>query len=233
MRELGDQHSPDEGDSGADAVPGHAGDARLPRCEVVHDAAAREATALEHRQQVEARYAACDARHAEPQDARVSQVTAEGTSRPELRHGKVATMTATDDLVAALRAQLAGDYDEHRRLLAGLDARGAMGGYTALVTAAFIEAVDRRIGPWHRDAATVSAFVSDVRARFPGADEIDQVVAERVVRKALRRGSISDIDGPAIRRIEMLLLPLMVADERYSGEGLDQFFADARKLLDS
>jgi hypothetical protein len=46
--------------------------------------------------------------------------------------GKVTTMTATDDRVAALRAQLAGDYDEHRRLLAGLDARGAMAGYAAL-----------------------------------------------------------------------------------------------------
>jgi hypothetical protein len=78
----------------------------------------------------------------------------------------------------------------------------------------------------------VTAFVSAVRARFPGADEeIDQAVAERVVRKALGRGSFSDIDGPTVRRIEMFLLPLMVADERYSGEGLDQFLADARKLV--
>jgi hypothetical protein len=41
MRELGDQHSPDGGDSGADAVPGRAGEGRQPRYEVVHDAAAR------------------------------------------------------------------------------------------------------------------------------------------------------------------------------------------------
>jgi hypothetical protein len=62
-------------------------------------------------------------------------------------------MTVTDDQVAVLRAHLAGDYDEHRRLLAGLDSRGALGGYTALVTAAFVEAVDRRFGPAHRDAS--------------------------------------------------------------------------------
>jgi hypothetical protein len=57
----------------------------------------------------------------------------------------------------------------------------------------------------------VTAFINDVRSRFPGADgEIDQSAAERIVRKALGRGSISDIDGPIIRRTEMLLLPVMV-----------------------
>jgi hypothetical protein len=148
--------------------------------------------------------------------------------------GRVTTMSGADDRVAALRAQLAGDYDEHRRLLAGLDSRGALDGYTALVTAAFIEAVDRRFGPGRGDDAAVTAFISDVRSRFPGADdEIDQAAAERVVRKALGRGSVSDIDGPAIRRTEMLLLPLIVADEQYSGEELDLFLAGARELLDS
>jgi hypothetical protein len=62
-------------------------------------------------------------------------------------------MTATDDQAAVLRAQLAGDYDEHRRLLADLNSRGELAGYTALVTAAFIEAVDRQFGPGHRDDA--------------------------------------------------------------------------------
>jgi hypothetical protein len=143
------------------------------------------------------------------------------------------TMSVTDDQVAALRAQLAGDYDEHRRLLADLNQRGALSGYTALVTAAFIEAVDRRFVPGHRDDAAVIEFVGDVRSRFPGADdEIDPTAAERVVRKALGRGSISDLDGPTIRRTERLLLPLIVADERLTGEELDRFLASARKLLD-
>lgn len=143
-------------------------------------------------------------------------------------------MSVTDDQVAALRAQLAGDYDEHRHLLADLDSRGALSGYTALVTAAFIEAVDRRFGPGHRDDAAVIEFVGDVRSRFPGADdEIDPAAAERVVRKALGRGSISDLDGAAIRHIERLLLPVMVADERLDDEELDRFIASARKLLDS
>jgi hypothetical protein len=142
-------------------------------------------------------------------------------------------MSVTDDQVAALRAQLAGDYDEHRRLLADLNQRSALSGYTALVTAAFIEAVERRFGPEHRDDAAVIEFVGDVRSRFPGADdEIDPTAAERVVRKALGRGSISDLDGPTIRRTERLLLPLIVAGERLTGEELDRFLASARKLLD-
>ncbi len=142
-------------------------------------------------------------------------------------------MSVTDDQVAALRAQLAGDYDEHRRLLADLNQRAALSGYTALVTAAFIEAVDRRFGPGHSDDAAVIEFIGDVRSRFPGADdEIDPAAAERVVRKALGRGSISDLDGPTIRRTERLLLPLIVAGERLTGEELDRFLASARTLLD-
>jgi hypothetical protein len=143
-------------------------------------------------------------------------------------------MSVTDDQVATLRAQLAGDYGEHRRLLANLDSRGALPGYTALVTAAFIEAVDRRFGPERSDDAAVIEFIGDVRSRFPGADdEIDPAAAERVVRKALGRGSVSDLDGTTIRRIERLLLPVMVADERLGDEELDRFLANARKLLDS
>ena len=143
-------------------------------------------------------------------------------------------MSVTDDQVAALRAQLAGDHDEHRRLLADLDSRGALSGYTALVTAAFIQAVDRRFGPEHRDDGAVTAFIADVRSRFPGADDdIDPAAAERVVRRALGRGSLSDLDGPAIRRTERLLLPVMVAGELLDDEGLDRFLADARKLLGS
>src|SRR5258707_15713490 len=96
------------------------------------------------------------------------------------------------------------------------------------------ECVDRRFGPEHRDDAAVAAFTGDVRSRFPGADEeLDPAAAERVVRKALGRGSISDMEGPAIRRIERLLLPLMVADTHYSDEDLDRFLAGARKLLGS
>jgi hypothetical protein len=146
----------------------------------------------------------------------------------------MATMTVTDDQVAALRAQLAGDHEEYRHLLASLHARDELGGYTALITAAFIEAADRRFGAAGRsDDAGVGVFVDDVRARFPGADsEIDPITAERVIQHTIGRGSVSDVDGAAIRRIERLLLPLLVAEEHLSEQELDQFLTSARKLLD-
>jgi hypothetical protein len=73
MRELGGQDAPDGGDNGADGVPGPADDARQPRYEVVRDAAAREASALEYRQRVAARDAAYEAGDARAQDAQASQ----------------------------------------------------------------------------------------------------------------------------------------------------------------
>ena len=66
MRELGDQDAPDEGDNGADAVPERSDGARQPRYEVVRDAAARRASALEYRQRVAATDAACNAGDTRP-----------------------------------------------------------------------------------------------------------------------------------------------------------------------
>ncbi len=52
-------------------------------------------------------------------------------------------MAVTDLQVAALRAQLAGDLEEHRRLLAQFDEKSDGRPYVILTNAAFIEAVDR------------------------------------------------------------------------------------------
>jgi hypothetical protein len=63
-----------------------------------------------------------------------------------------------------------------------------------------------------------------MRSRYPGADdEIDPGVAERAIGKALGRGSVGDITGPAIGRAERLLLPLLVAEENLSGAERCQF----------
>jgi hypothetical protein len=143
-------------------------------------------------------------------------------------------VTVTEEQIGALRAQLIGDFDGYRRTLADLDSRGALAGYTALITAAFIEAVDLRFGPDQRDDAAVVRFIGDIRSRFPGTDnEIDPAAAERVVRKALGRGSISDMSGAVIRHTERLLLPLIVAELELDPEDVDRLLAGARKLLDT
>jgi hypothetical protein len=52
-------------------------------------------------------------------------------------------MAVTDLQIATLRAQLAGDLEEHRRLLAQFDEKSDGRPYVMLTNAAFIEAVDR------------------------------------------------------------------------------------------
>ncbi|GAA4983517.1 hypothetical protein [Actinopolymorpha pittospori] len=76
----------------------------------------------------------------------------------------------TAEQVAALRALLAGDLEEHVRLRDQLDREAAATGYTALLAAAFFEAVDRRFGQ-DGASADMAAFVSDVRSRTTAAAE--------------------------------------------------------------
>jgi hypothetical protein len=142
------------------------------------------------------------------------------------------TVGLTDQQVATLRAQLRGDFDQHRELLRQLRDADALEGYMTLVEAAFFEAVDRRF----KDGGTradVIEFVGSVRARFPGADaEIDPDAAERLVCKVLGEGSIAGIDGATIRSIELLLLPILVSEEQLDDDGLNGFLNASRKLAD-
>lgn len=141
------------------------------------------------------------------------------------------TMAVTEQQIATLRAQLAGDFAEHKRLLGLLDSAG-LRGYVTLVAAGFFEAVDRRFGKATTPAEVIH-FVGDIRSRFDGADdEIDPRAAEQLILKVLGQGSVENIDGPTIRRIQRLLLPLLVADEQLDDAGLDEFLASARKLAD-
>ena len=55
-------------------------------------------------------------------------------------------MPVADDQVATLRVLRSDDMDRYRQLFDGLDRAEARKSYTALVTAAFIEAVERRRG---------------------------------------------------------------------------------------
>jgi hypothetical protein len=65
-------------------------------------------------------------------------------------------MAVTDRQVATLRAQLAGDLDEHKRLLAHFDEKSDALAYVTLTNAAFFEAVDRRF-----NSGTTADDISD------------------------------------------------------------------------
>jgi hypothetical protein len=140
-------------------------------------------------------------------------------------------MPVTDDQVAALRALLSDDMDRHRQLFAGLDRAEAKKGYPALVTAAFIEAVERRFGTGQ--PAAVVAFVADVRARSDRlATELDPDVAERAIYAVLGQGTVRGLDKAMVTRAKLVLLAGLIADARLDDVGLDEFLAAARKLAD-
>jgi hypothetical protein len=80
MREIDDQHAPDGGDDGVDAVRGRAGDVPQPGYVVVQDAAIRRASALEYQQRIAAAYKAYDAGDAGPRGAEVNHAT---TDKPQ------------------------------------------------------------------------------------------------------------------------------------------------------
>jgi hypothetical protein len=144
-------------------------------------------------------------------------------------------MAVTEDQVAALRAQLAGNFDEHKRLLEQLDPVAAQTGYTALIAAAFFEAVDRRFAENGAAAgdADVIEFVGSLRSRADdAAEKIDPSIAERLIHHSLGRGSISDIDDKTVVRTQMLVLAGLIADAQLSDAELDEFMAEVRTVAE-
>lgn len=140
-------------------------------------------------------------------------------------------MSVTDDQVAALRAQLAGDFDEHRRLLAQLDKGSASSGYTALIVTAFIEAVEDRFVKAGQvaDDADIVEFVGSLRARSETiAREVDPRTAERLILYALGKGSVAGIPKEERIRAQMYILAILVAEANFNEAQLDAFIGKVR-----
>lgn len=141
-------------------------------------------------------------------------------------------MPVTADQVATLKAYLTGDFDRHKRLFGQLDRTAAQTGYTALLTAAFFEAVDRRFAQNGRTADVVE-FVADVRARhLKDADEIDPRAAERLILAIFSDEEVDDLDTETKVSAQIILLYALITDARLDDAGLDGFLAEARKLAD-
>jgi hypothetical protein len=141
-------------------------------------------------------------------------------------------MPVTDQQSAALRAQLAGDLAEHKRLLSSLGGVADGRGYSALLTAAFYNAVDSR---FTRESTLneVTGFVADVRARSEGVrDALDPRTAERVLVSAFTSDDLSDLDAEELTKTKMVLLAAIIAGQQLDDAGLDEFIAKARALAD-
>lgn len=141
-------------------------------------------------------------------------------------------MPVTDDQVAALRALLRDDVDSYRQLSAALDRAEAGKGYTALVAAAFGEAVLRRFGKDHSQTDVIG-FVASVRSRSENlAARIDPEAGERLIGAVLGEVTTRGLSREAKANGQFLLLVALIADERLDDAGLDAFLASARKLAD-
>ena len=140
-------------------------------------------------------------------------------------------MPVTDLQVATLRAQLAGNLEEHRRLLAQFDQESDGRPYVTLTNAAFVEAVDRKFSSDTTD--DITQFVANVRSRSERIRaSLDPRVAERVLLAAATDADIGDLDPREVRRSQTILLNALIVDEDLDGTGLDEFMATARGLAD-
>lgn len=141
-------------------------------------------------------------------------------------------MPVTDEQVAALRAQLADDVDEHRRLLAQLDLNTGGRAYVALIDAAFFEAAERRFDN-RSTTADVIEYVADVRARSPRiADTVDARTGEQLIRMVFSESPVEPLDSKTALTAKQVLLAALIADEHLDEAGLDKTLADARQLAD-
>lgn len=144
-------------------------------------------------------------------------------------------MAVTDKQVSALRAHLAGDFEEYHRISERLDETDGWEGYTALITGGFFEAVNRRFvtDGVPADKAEVIGFVSHVRARYDNvADKIDPQTAERLILAAYTDATIDDLAPETKVSGQVFMLTFLILDQQLDEAGLDQFLATARKLGD-
>lgn len=140
-------------------------------------------------------------------------------------------MPVTDEQEAALHAQLAGKFDEHMRLLDALDPAAARTGYSALVSAAFSLAAERRF-PEGTPTAEIIDYVADVRSRSDRTAAIDPVAAERVLLAISADEKIGDIDRRTSFETQLVLLAALIADAHLDDRELDEFMLKSRRRAD-
>lgn len=143
------------------------------------------------------------------------------------------TATITPHPLAALRAQLSGNGAEHRRLLRQFNGRDDKVYYSALVHAAFLEAVARRFAK-ATTTPQVIEYVADVRSRFDEvANAVDPRVGEQLILEVLGKGATDGVDTRTSSAAIQFLLTALVADERLDNAELDAFIAKAKETAET
>lgn len=142
-------------------------------------------------------------------------------------------MPVTDEQIATLRAHLSGEFDKYQQLWQRLDREAARSGYPSLIAAAFFRAVDRRFSRNTTTPADIVEFVANVRSRFDETGEnVDPRAVESMIRTVLGEEPDGDFDDATVADAQLTVLTALILDEKFAGEELDAFLADARKLAD-
>jgi len=142
------------------------------------------------------------------------------------------TVEITPRPVAALRAQLSGNSPEHRRLISEFSGRDDRVAYSALVHAAFLDAVARRFTRQTQPSEVIE-YVADVRSRTDEiAAAVDPKASEQLILEALGSGTTDGIDTKTSSTAMLFLLTALIADEHLDSAALDQFIATARTTAD-
>jgi hypothetical protein len=139
--------------------------------------------------------------------------------------------------VAAVRALLTRDVDEHLRLIEAIDREGSAAAYGVLYKAAFMEAVRRRFGPV-ATRGDVIHFVAETRAsRSRDVADIDILAAERLLLAMLGdQRSLRGLTEEDEALISPLLLELgrtlpveeLLVDAQQMTKRLENAFAEGR-----
>lgn len=138
-------------------------------------------------------------------------------------------MAVTADQVATLRAYLSGDIEEFHRLSRSLDrSRAGTVSYAALITAAFVKAVERRFNE-QTPRSEVIDFVADIRSRNADvADELDPDKAKRLIMAVIADDNVDDMSGNERIGLQMIILAGLVADERFGEAEREEFLEKSR-----
>lgn len=134
--------------------------------------------------------------------------------------------------IAALHAQLSGNAADHKRLLGEFNGRDDRVAYSALVHAAFIEAVGRRFTK-QSGTPEIVEYVGDVRSRSDEiANAVDARLGEQLILEVLGRARTDGASTRASSTAMLFLLTALVADEQLTVGELDQFIAKAKETAD-
>lgn len=138
---------------------------------------------------------------------------------------------ATPDQLAAVRALIAGDFEQHEEIIGRLTAAGELDAYGTLLGAAQFLAVRRQFASGHTSADVIQ-LAADIRAVFDRTgDDTDPRPIELVARSALGEQDVTaQLDDKTVLTAQTLTVGALGAEHRL-GEP-DEFFREVQALAE-